>query len=102
MLSQAQTSVVPRLVEFSGTVKDAQGTRAPTGWESLSLFTRRTERRASWLETQTVQADAQGHYTVSLGATSANGVPQELFISGEARWLGYNRKVSRSSRVYCC
>jgi hypothetical protein len=41
-----------------------------------------------WLETQNVQADAKGNYTVQLGATKPDGLPLDLFSSGEARWLG--------------
>jgi hypothetical protein len=41
-----------------------------------------------WLETQNVQADAKGNYTVQLGATKAEGLPLDLVTSGEARWLG--------------
>jgi hypothetical protein len=28
------------------------------------------------------------NYTVALGSTTAQGLPTELFASGEARWLG--------------
>ncbi len=38
-------------------------------------------------ETQAVTSDAGGHYKVQLGATLANGLPAELFATGEARWL---------------
>lgn len=41
-----------------------------------------------WLETQNINADQAGHYSVVLGAMSANGVRAGLFTSGEARWLG--------------
>jgi hypothetical protein len=41
-----------------------------------------------WLETQNVSLDPQGRYTALLGATSNDGLPLELFTSGEARWLG--------------
>jgi hypothetical protein len=41
-----------------------------------------------WLETQNVSMDSSGRYTVSLGTTKADGLPVELFASGEARWLG--------------
>jgi hypothetical protein len=40
------------------------------------------------METQNVRADAKGNYTVQLGASQANGLPLELFASGDARWLG--------------
>src|SRR5947209_20542227 len=29
-----------------------------------------------------------GHYTVQLGSTSRPGLPAEVFMTGEARWLG--------------
>src|SRR5439155_27311667 len=32
--------------------------------------------------------DASGRYTVLLGTTLPDGVPTEIFASGEARWLG--------------
>jgi hypothetical protein len=35
-----------------------------------------------------VAIDNSGRYAVSLGATRADGLPVELFASGEARWLG--------------
>jgi hypothetical protein len=49
--------------------------------------------RRSGKETQNVNVDAQGHYTVLLGATLNDGIPLELFSSTEARWLGvrFNR-----------
>ena len=33
-------------------------------------------------------ADAQGRYSVLLGANTTSGMPEEVFTSGEARWLG--------------
>jgi hypothetical protein len=41
-----------------------------------------------WLETQNVQADSKGNYTVLLGSTKVEGLPAELFTSNGARWLG--------------
>jgi hypothetical protein len=40
------------------------------------------------METQNVTADAEGNYSVQLGATKPRGLPLDLFSSGEARWLG--------------
>ena len=34
------------------------------------------------------RVNAKGRYTIYLGANHANGVPMDLFASGEARWLG--------------
>jgi trimeric autotransporter adhesin len=41
-----------------------------------------------WLETQNVQTEKNGHYIVMLGSTSVQGLPADLFDSGEACWLG--------------
>jgi hypothetical protein len=41
-----------------------------------------------WLETQNVQADGSVRYTVLLGSSKPDGLPMDLFASGEARWLG--------------
>src|SRR5215831_3247503 len=46
-----------------------------------------------WQETQNASLDAEGRYTVMMGSTSNEGVPLDLFSSGESRWLGvlFNR-----------
>jgi hypothetical protein len=40
-----------------------------------------------WQEIQNTKVDQQGHYEVLLGATGSEGIPMELFASGEPRWL---------------
>src|SRR5216684_2061801 len=82
-------TIIPRLVKFSGTLLDAQERPmiGPVG-VTFALYARQTGGAALWIETQNVTPDAHGNYTVLLGANSANGVPAELFVSGEARWLG--------------
>ena len=82
-------TIIPRLVKFSGTLLDAQERPmiGPVG-VTFALYARQTGGAALWLETQNVKPDGNGNYTVLLGANSANGVPAELFVSGEARWLG--------------
>jgi hypothetical protein len=79
---------VPRLIKFSGTLLDTQDRpmAGPVG-VSFALHAQQAGGAALWLETQNVTPDAHGSYTVLLGANSANGVPAELFASGEARWL---------------
>ncbi|MFI5056956.1 MAG: tail fiber domain-containing protein [Candidatus Acidiferrales bacterium] len=86
--SAASAAEVPRLVKFSGTLLDAQDRpmAGPVG-VTFALHAQQTGGAALWLETQNVTPDAHGNYTVLLGANSANGVPAELFASGEARWL---------------
>jgi hypothetical protein len=87
--SSLSSSTVPRLVNFSGKAADAQGkTITGIAGVTLAIYKDQSEGAALWLETQNVQADAKGNYTVQLGATKPDGLPLDLFSSGEARWLG--------------
>ena len=89
-VSDAQSSaVVPRLVNFSGKAVDAQG-KAISGIAgvTLSIYKDQSGGAPLWLETQNIQADSKGNYILQLGATKPEGLPLDLFLSGEARWLG--------------
>ena len=87
-VSTTSTSV-PHLMKFSGTVRDMQGTpRSGVAGITIALYKDEQGGAPLWLETQNVQLDNTGHYTVYLGATKSDGLPQELFVTGEARWLG--------------
>jgi hypothetical protein len=55
---------------------------------SFFLYADQTGGAPLWMETQNVKADATGHYTALLGRTKSEGLPVDLFVSGEARWLG--------------
>lgn len=81
--------VVPRLVSFSSKAIDARGD-AISGIAGITFAIYRDQYEGAplWMETQNVQADNSGNYTVQLGATKPEGLPLELFTSGEARWLG--------------
>src|SRR5579884_1411843 len=89
----AQTSpasvAVPRLVNFSGTLRDATG-KSLTGTQALtlSIYPDPDSRTPLWQEKQNVQADETGRYTVQLGAATASGIPLDLFTSGTPLWLG--------------
>jgi trimeric autotransporter adhesin len=87
--SSQSSAVVPRLVNFSGKAADVQG-KAISGIAGVTfaIYKDQYEGAPLWLETQNVQADAKGNYTVQLGATKPDGLPLDLFSSGEARWLG--------------
>jgi hypothetical protein len=80
---------VPRLIRFSGIAKDATG-KPLTGvlGVTFSLYKDQQAGTPLWMETQNVQPDSSGHYTVLLGSTKSTGVPPEMFASGEAQWLG--------------
>ena len=82
-------ATVPRLVTFSGVLKDASE-KPVTGTVTLAFSVYEFQEGGSplWVETQAVQADAQGRYAVLLGATQPDGVPLDLFTTGRARWLG--------------
>src|SRR5690348_1941939 len=80
---------VPRLMKFNGTVRDATG-KPLTGTVDVtfSLYSTESGGDALWFETQSVQADELGRYTALLGAMHADGLPIDLFTSGDVRWLG--------------
>jgi hypothetical protein len=82
-------SMVPHFVRFSGVMTDASGKPA-TGRvaATFSLYELEEGGNPLWMETQNVQLDEQGRYTVLLGATQAEGLPLDLFTTGKARWMG--------------
>jgi hypothetical protein len=82
-------AIVPPMVKFSGTVTDANG-KSLSGMVGVtfSLYKDSPGGAPLWMETQNVQPDKSGHYTVMLGSSSSQGLPPDLFVSGEARWLG--------------
>src|SRR5277367_872794 len=88
MWGQSQSSAVPRLVSYSGVLRGTGG-RAVTVLAGVTFLIYPDQEGGAplWLETQNVQPDATGHYTVQLGAASAHGLPAEIFMSGEGRWL---------------
>ena len=78
---------VPRLVNFSGRAVDAQGkTITGIAGATFAIYKDQSGGTPLWMETQNVQADAKGNYLVQLGATKPDGLPLDLFTSGEARW----------------
>src|SRR6202522_3652061 len=85
----AANAVVPPVVKFSGAVIDASN-KPLTGTVGItfSLYKESQGGAALWVETQNVTLDKTGHYAVMLGSTSSQGLPADLFASGEARWLG--------------
>jgi len=89
----AGATVVPRLISFGGTLKDMD---APAEGVSVtfSLYSLPDGSAPLWAESQKVNLDAQGHYTVMLGAASPNGLPLDLFTSGKALWLGVQPQIS--------
>ncbi|MGB8010695.1 MAG: MBG domain-containing protein [Terriglobales bacterium] len=87
--STGSTAVAPPLVSFSGVLTDDHG-KALTGvvGVTFALYKDAEGGAPLWLETQNVYPDKTGHYTVVLGSTTSTGIPGDIFVAGEARWLG--------------
>jgi hypothetical protein len=80
---------VPQLVNFNGALADVRG-EPLTGAVGVTFFLYKEPQGGApvWMETQNVQADGTGHYTAALGSSTNQGLPANIFTSGEARWLG--------------
>jgi hypothetical protein len=96
---------VPRLIKFSGTLKDSKGD-AKTGVAGVTfaIYAEQEGGAPLWIETQNVTfgtgGDEAGRYTVLLGANSNGGVPVDLFSTGQTRWLGIEgADIQESPRV---
>jgi hypothetical protein len=83
------TVAVPPIVHFSGVLNDVNG-KPLTGTVGATFYLYQASEGGAplWMETQNVQLDKAGHYSVALGSTSSQGLPISVFASGEARWLG--------------
>ncbi len=87
--SGAEARAVPRLVEFQGVVTDASGKAHPgNATVTFAVYARQDDGSSLWHETQRVEADKDGRYTVQLGSTVEGGVPAAVFESTQARWMG--------------
>ncbi|MGO9274848.1 MAG: beta strand repeat-containing protein [Terriglobia bacterium] len=95
-----QPSAIPRLIKFTGEINPhiaqiAQTKENESGKGQLptvlgvtfSLYELQEGGSPLWSESQKVQLDEQGRYTVLLGATQPEGLPLDLFTSGKALWL---------------
>jgi hypothetical protein len=82
------SAVVPRLVNYSGKAIEEGKVITGVAGATFSIYNEESGGSPLWLGTQNIQADTKGNYTVQLGAMSAEGLPLDLFTSGEARWLG--------------
>jgi hypothetical protein len=81
-------TAVPALINFSGALNDGNG-KPLTGTVGVTFSLYKEDQGGAplWLETQNVQADRSGRYSVVLGSTRSTGVPADIFVAGEARWL---------------
>jgi hypothetical protein len=75
---------VQKVVRWNGTLPEAAGRTVPV---RFALYQNQAGGLALWNETQTVKVGADGRYSVLLGVSSAEGLPQVLFDGGAARWV---------------
>jgi hypothetical protein len=85
----AANLIVPPLVQFNGVLTDVNG-KPLTGVIGVTFCLYKDSQGGAplWMETQNVQPNKAGRYSVMLGSTTSAGLPLDLFSSGEARWLG--------------
>ncbi len=88
---------VPHFVKFNGVLKSAINATS-TGIVPLkfTIYADSIGGGPLWQEVQNTQLDSQGRYEVVLGVTASEGIPVELFTSGEPRWLGVQALVPGS------
>ncbi|ABF40336.1 hypothetical protein Acid345_1334 [Candidatus Koribacter versatilis Ellin345] len=94
-MGQQPSVEVPRLIRFSGQLHGSSGTVGIT----FALHKSQEDSATLWSETQNVTLADDGKYSVLLGATTAGGVPTELFTSGEAHWLSIHVEGQAEERV---
>jgi hypothetical protein len=80
----AGSASTANIVRWTGSMPEAAGRMVEM---SFALYQDPAGEVALWNETQTVKVGADGRYSVLLGATSAEGLPQALFQAGEAQWI---------------
>jgi hypothetical protein len=87
-IAASAPTAVPALVPYNGVALAADG-KPLSGEVGVTLVIYKDEQGGEPLfaETQSVALDPTGHYTAHLGATLPNGIPVDLFATGEARWL---------------
>jgi hypothetical protein len=76
------------VINVSGVYRSADGAR-PASVETVTVgvFAQEEGGTPLWQETQTVALDADGRYTLLLGATHPDGIPAAVFASGDAQWV---------------
>jgi len=77
---------VPQLIRISGSIS-TDGQARTTG-VTFAIYAAEKDGAPLWQELQNVTLDAADNYNVVLGSGTPEGVPLDLFASGDARWLG--------------
>lgn len=78
-------AVVPQVMRYAGVAQN----RAGDSVEALfRIYASQEGGEPLWSESQRMTVGADQKYSVLLGAATDGGLPQTVFASGEARWLG--------------
>jgi hypothetical protein len=82
-VATGNASAVPKVVNYSGTLTDLNG-KPLTSLVGVTFYLYKESQGGSplWMETQNVQPSKSGHYSVTLGSTTSEGLPSDLFVSG--------------------
>ncbi len=87
--AQEANASIPRFIKFSGSIKDDGGQPRPgTVGITFAIYRDRDGGPTLWMESQNVELDEAGHYTVLLGSETKDGLPLDIFQTDEPRWLG--------------
>ena len=91
-----------RVVTYSGILKYGTGLpRVGALGLTLSLYAEQEGGDPLWRESQTIQTDEQGRYTLLLGATEEEGLPLEFFTSGSLLGARPRRRPSGAvTKIY--
>ena len=80
---------VPRVIWFNGAFRPTNKLPvARVETVTVAVYREREGGDAVWQETQIVTMEADGRYSLLMGSTSSDGMPLEVFTSGEPRWIG--------------
>jgi hypothetical protein len=92
-----EVETTPRVLKFNASLASDFASRFEPGVVALtfSIYKERDDETPLWIGTQNVTIDENGRFTVLLGEDDKDGVPLELFTSGDARWLGIQRVPER-------
>ncbi|MGA7312779.1 MAG: hypothetical protein WBX22_02300 [Silvibacterium sp.] len=77
--------VVPQTIKYDGVALEHHGVKLEVAFR---IYPSMEGGDPLWSETQSVSIGTDGKYSVFLGADTPGGLPQTVFVAGQARWLG--------------
>ena len=95
-VADGATGVVPNLAPYAGELTGHAGERIAV---RFAVYAASSGGSSLWSESQNVSVGKDGKYAVLLGAGSSTGLPQGVFVAGEARWLGIRVGDGEETRV---